>query len=448
MAEATMTGAGWQRRYTLIGLCFLAVFICYIDRVNISVAIIPMAKDYRWDPQQQGLVLASFFFGYILTQFLGGRLADRFGGKLVLGLGVVTWSVFTMLTPIAAGAGFITLLLARIGMGLGEGFTFPAIYSLIGRWIPAAERSRAVSVNFSGIPAGTLFALALTPLIAVQFGWQWVFYIFGSFGLIWFAFWMLKVTSWPQQHPNLSAQEFALIRRGTDAEQVAVKLPPLKKLLSNKPLWAIIVSHFCNNWALYVLLSWMPTYVNKALHVDFASVGFYTMVPNIASLMFLGVAGWTTDALIRRGFGRTNIRKTMQSVGFGAVVTALACVGYVHSAIGAIAIMTVGNAIGAFAMGGYGSNHLDIAPRHAGTLMGITNTAATIPGIIGVYVSGEILNATGSWILVFQVAAGVVLFGLVFYALFASTEQPEDTLPPVPPAAQPAVAEPAAPLPL
>ena len=426
MAEATMTTTGWQRRYTLIGLCFLAVFICYIDRVNISVAIIPMAKQYNWNPEQQGRVLSAFFVGYILTQFLGGRLADRFGGKLVLGLGVVTWSLFTMVTPLAAGAGFITLLLARVGMGLGEGFTFPAIYSLIGRWFPAAERSRAVSVNSSGIPAGTLFALALTPLIAVQLGWQWVFYIFGSFGLVWFGFWMTKVTSWPKQHPTISAQELALISRGTDAEQVVVKLPPLKLLLSNKPLWAIIVSHFCNNWALYVLLSWMPTYVNKALHVDFASVGFYTMVPNIASLMFLGVAGWTTDALIRSGFNRTTIRKVMQSVGFGAVVIALASVGYVQSAIGAIAVMTAGNAIGAFAMGGYGSNHLDIAPRHAGTLMGITNTAATIPGIIGVYVSGKILDATGSWLLVFQVAAGVVLFGLVFYALFASTDKQFD----------------------
>ena len=171
MADATMTRAVWQRRYTLIGLCFLAVFICYIDRVNISVVIIPMAKDYNWNPEQQGRVLSAFFVGYILTQFLGGRLADRFGGKLVLGLGEVAWSQFTILTPIAAGASFVTLLLARIGMGLGEGFTFPAIYSLIGRWIPASERSRAVSVNFSGIPAGTLFALVLTPLIAVQFGW-------------------------------------------------------------------------------------------------------------------------------------------------------------------------------------------------------------------------------------------------------------------------------------
>ena len=63
---------------------------------------------------------------------------------------------------------------------------------------------------------------------------------------------------------------------------------------------------------------------------------------------------------------------------------------------------------------------MDIAPRHAGTLMGITNTAGTIPGIVGVYISGLILEETGSWALVFQTTAGVTLFGLVFYLVFSS----------------------------
>ena len=89
----------------------------------------------------------------------------------------------------------------------------------------------------------------------------------------------------------------------------------------------------------------------------------------------------------------------------------------------AIAVMSIGSAIGAFVTGGFVVNHMDIAPRSAGTLMGITNTAATIPGIIGVYVSGLILDATGSWALVFQVTAGVTLFGLLFYLVFGSAKQ-------------------------
>ena len=144
------------------------------------------------------------------------------------------------------------------------------------------------------------------------------------------------------------------------------------------------------------------------------------MFPHIAYFIFLNVAGNVADRLITRGMEVGRVRKLMQTIGFGGVATALLIVGHVHSAPMAIAIMTLGNGIFAFTAGGFFVNHMDIAPRSAGTLMGITNTAATIPGIIGVYVSGLILDATGSWALVFDVAAGIALFGLVFYLIFAS----------------------------
>jgi ACS family sodium-dependent inorganic phosphate cotransporter len=144
------------------------------------------------------------------------------------------------------------------------------------------------------------------------------------------------------------------------------------------------------------------------------------MIPHLASFVFLNVAGNLADRLIRGGMDVGRVRKLMQTVGFGGIATALLIVGEVETAWMAIAIMSIGNALGAFVTGGFAVNHMDIAPRHAGTLMGITNTAGTIPGIIGVYVSGLILDATGSWALVFQVAAGVTLVGLVFYLLFSS----------------------------
>ena len=134
-------------------LSFGAVFICYMDRVNISVAIIPMAKDLGWDPATQGTVLSAFFVGYLATQVLGGRLADRFGGKVVLGIGVLSWSLFTLVTPFAALGGFTALLFARVGMGVGEGVTFPSIYSLFGRWLPKAESVPFDRRDFLGDPA-------------------------------------------------------------------------------------------------------------------------------------------------------------------------------------------------------------------------------------------------------------------------------------------------------
>ena len=157
--------------------------------------------------------------------------------------------------------------------------------------------------------------------------------------------------------------------------------------------------------------------------VDYASVGWVTMIPHIASFLFLNIAGNITDRLIRKGMAVGKVRKLMQTIGFGGLSIALFIVGEVDSVWMAISIMAFGSALGAFVTGGFVVNHMDIAPRHAGTLMGITNTAGTIPGIIGVFVSGVILELTGSWALVFQVAGGVTLFGLIVYLLFASSEK-------------------------
>jgi MFS transporter, ACS family, solute carrier family 17 (sodium-dependent inorganic phosphate cotransporter), other len=413
------SSARWPRRYHVVLLSFLAVFICYIDRVNISVAIIPMAADLGWNLQTQGLVLSSFFLGYLLLQVVGGQLADRFGGKAVLAAGVLLWSLFTILTPPAAMLGLGVLIATRILMGMGEAVTFPSIYSLYSRWVPLTERSRAVGLANSGIPLGTVFALVVTPYIVQAWGWEWAFYLFGILGAVWYAFWRRMVTASPADHPAISAEELAEIEAGA-TPKASTDHVPWKALMTSMPVWAIIVAHFCNNWSLYVLLSWLPTFVNKGLGVDYASVGWVTMIPHIASFFFLNVAGGIADRLIASGMEVGKVRKLMQTIGFGGLAVALSIVGYVESAWMAIGIMTVGNALAAFVTGGFAVNHMDIAPKYAGTLMGITNTAGTIPGIIGVFVSGLILELTGSWALVFQVAAGLALFGLVFFLLFAS----------------------------
>ena len=107
-------------------MSFLAVFICYIDRVNISVAIIPMQEQFGWSEAQTGIIFSIFYIGYVLTMILGGILADKYGGKTVLGVGVLLWSIFTMLTPFFAYNGFLALLFIRVLIGLGEGITFPS----------------------------------------------------------------------------------------------------------------------------------------------------------------------------------------------------------------------------------------------------------------------------------------------------------------------------------
>ena len=426
MAELNESNSGfWKTRYSVILMCFAATFVCYIDRVNISVAIIPMAEEFKWDLETQGIILSSFYVGYLIMQVMGGFLADRFGGKVVLGLGVLIWSFFTIATPWAAFSGMIGLLAARIGMGLGEAVTFPSVYSLITRWFPVHEKAKAVAFNASGIPIGTVFALVVTPIIVSELGWEWAFYLFGLVGVVWYAAWHLVVTNTPAEHPRIAAAEMQFIAAHAPATGT-VETPPMRQFLRNKALWAIIVAHFCNNWTLYVILSWLPKFVNDGLGVAFASVGLIAMLPHLTSFLCLNIAGNIADRLIQRGLSVTFVRKLMQSIGFGGLAICLLLITTVDDVWSAIGLLCLGKLFGAAGIGGHSVNHMDIGPRYAGTLMGITNTFATLPGIVAVYITGYILQVSGSWDLVFIATAGVTLFGMVFYLIFGSGERQFD----------------------
>ncbi len=246
-----------QARHSLVLASFLALFIAYLDRVNISVAAIAMQETLSWSETEKGFVLSSFFIGYMAAQILGGVLADKYGGKRVLLWSLVAWSIFTLLTPVAASASFLALILVRIGLGLGEAPLSPAVLSLFGRWIPENERSRSVAIYSSAAIAGTIAALLVTGFAVSRFGWQSVFYGFGAIGLI-YALWLNRVVyETPDAHPNVSADERTLLA-GSVVSQERTPIP-WKTIWSLPAMGALVITCFCTSWSLYVVRSGMPS---------------------------------------------------------------------------------------------------------------------------------------------------------------------------------------------
>lgn len=402
----------------MVLLCFFSTLICYIDRVNISVAIIPMAEHFGWSDTQRGLVLSSFFVGYLVTQVAGGSLAARFGGKMVLGFGVLWWSLFTLLTPLSAVASFPMLIATRILMGVGEGVAFPATYNLLGRWVPLKERSRAAAFNLSAISMGTLLAVSTTPFIILAFGWEAVFYLFGATGFIWALFWWPLAGDRPAK--PLDPQISALDGEPHPVATAEKKRIPWRRILGRREVWAIIVAHFSNNWGLYVLLAWLPSYFSSQLGVNLRSVWIYISLPWIANFILGNLSGWLADRLIASGRSVTFVRKSMQVVGSGAPAIGLLLLAQTQDVIMAVTLLTLSIGLAAFSFAGFASNHLDVSPRHAGAIFGISNTAGTIPGIIGVALTGVLVDATGSYASAFYVTAGIYLAGLLVYLLFGT----------------------------
>lgn len=427
-AGATASAPPWGQRGVIVGLCFFAFMLCNLDRVNLSIAILPMAEDMSWDPLTVGLVQSSFFWGYLLTQVLGGVLATKYGGKRVLGFGVLWWSLATCVTPLAAKVSLPALFVARAAMGAGEGVAMPAMNTLVSRWVPRQERSRSLSLVYSGMYAGSVLGLGLCPRIVQETGWPSAFFLFGSAGLLWFLIWQAWAASSPAESPHVSGAERAYIlagAAGAGARGGGTEMPetiPWREILSKKEVWAIIVSHFCHNWGTFILLTWMPSYYHDELGFDLMQSGLYSVLPWLGMIVVANAGGWLADTLIARGWSTTSVRRGMQTVGFMGPALCLSQLSSVNEPLEAVALMVVSQSLDAFSQSGLYSNHQDIAPRYSGVLLGMSNTAGVLAGVFGTAATGYILQE-GSWDDVWGVAVGLYLVGTVVWNLFSTGEQ-------------------------
>lgn len=168
-------------------------------------------SDFDWTTQQKGLVLSSFFYGYICTQFIGGYLGYRFGGNKIFAIGIGTTALLTLLTPVAANYSLYMLLAVRIIEGIFEGMTFPCLYDLWSKWAPPLERTRMAGFALAGNYIGTVVAMPLSGILAVSLGWESIFYVFGCIGLLWFLLWIFIVKRSPQDDPHMTDEERSYI---------------------------------------------------------------------------------------------------------------------------------------------------------------------------------------------------------------------------------------------
>ena len=423
------SGSRW-----LVFMTVLAVYICMIDRIAISIAIIPMAEDNGWSPTVQGAVMSAFFLGYVTLQIPAGYLSDRFGGKWVLGLGVLFWSLFTLLTPASAALGITVLLACRFLMGVAEAVTWPSIYSLYSRWVHPDRRASAVGLMNSGISGGSVIALICTPWLISVWSWQGAFYLYGLLGVIWFVVWAplarsrpVDKTDWDTPNAASATAEAgsATDRNDASAQTVYPRLT-VRGMLRSRAVWAIAIAHICINWSLYLVLSWFPTFVNRELGADLQLAGFLALAPTIVSLIMAPLAGRLFDRLVVGGRDRLKVRCTMQSLAFVGITAAMMGITLTDSLILSVTVITLSNALTAFSIGGFATNHLDIAPNQSGLLMGVTNTLAAVSSSASVFVSGWIQDLSGGWDAVFLTAAGVSVFGAIIYASLAGVEREFD----------------------
>jgi len=408
-------------RHGIVGLCAGAMFISYLDRVLMSVAIVPMATDHGWSDTTKGIVLSAFFSGYLLMQVPSGWLTNRLGGRLMLSVSMFFWSLCVILTPVAAAISFPLLIAVRALMGVGEALTSPSIYYLFGRWLLPLERTRVVAFTMTGLPLGMMFGFTTLGEMSVRFGWAAPFYIWGCVGLLFAVLWFWKVRDRPDTHPKISPWELAALSADVPIEKAGPV--PWKRILTKSAVWALVFNHFCSTWTLYLLLSWVPSYFMDVHQIGIAQSGLLSAAPWLSLIIFSNAGANAADKLLRRGWSVTLVRKVMQISGLLGSAAFLMAATQATEVI--TATITLCGALGLIGLtwSGFAVNHLDIAPRYADVVHGITNTAGTIPGIVGVAVTGWIVETTGSYTSVFLLAAAISVAGAIVWVLWGTGDR-------------------------
>lgn len=413
--------------------------------------------EFPWSPWTQGVVLGAFFYGYAATQMPGGWLAGHVGGKWPFGLGLLGTALGSLVTPAAArvahsssspDAGAAALVAVRVLEGLGEGVTYPAMFSMVAEWAPPHERGSLLAVAYVGANVGAILAMPMTAMLCDTIGWEAAFYVFGLVGCAYFVLYSWRVRSTPEEDPWISDSEYDYIAIGRTARP----LPPLQaktmeagsadllnakdgtkcdtpwfQLLTSVPLWALTASRFACLWGQFTVLTGLPTYLSAVLHMPLAKSGLINAAMFGAQSVGMLAGGLLSDRLRRKGhLSTTLIRKLFQTAaltGSGLLLALVPWAGCNHTPVACLLVLAMG--VYGLAAGGATPALVDMAPAHAGILYGIAGTVSNASGFLAPMVVGMVTSpmpTLENWGMVFYLTCGIFLLGALAFLVFGSAE--------------------------
>lgn len=386
-------------RWRVALLCFAANVIAHADRISLSVAVPAVLAEYRWDTAQMGWVLSAFFTGYALLMIPAGLAAQRFGPQRMFACSIGLWSLFTMLTPLPRSIAGMTAV--RFLLGVGESGTAACINGTLARWFPPTEYARAAGLCWSGGYMAPLLAFPLATAILHQFGWRAIFVGFGLLGFLWLPLWLR-------------------VRQPAAPAVGATTTSSLNHLWKAPAIWAVFLLHFSSNWFLYVMISWLPTYLAMERKLSLPGMAAGAAVPFLFAWVGTNTFAWAIDRASPR-LGPTRARKLFL-LPYALAGASIFAVPRAESASVAIVLLCAAMGLLASATPIFSSASLDLAPRIAAPLAAVQNAFANLSGVIAPAVVGYLVKAQG-WQSAFNLTAAVCLGGIAAYLLFGNAER-------------------------
>ena len=417
MKQRTM---GWITVFML----FLVYGINYLDRIALSLTAPLIQKDLGIDAAQMGIVFSSFFVGYALFNFLGGLASDRLGPKLVYILAVTLWSIFCGLTAVAVG--FASLLVLRVLFGMAEGPLCAGANKMVNNWMPHDIAATAMGLLSAGSPLGGAIAGPVIGLLAINFGWRPAFWIICVIGLVWAVVWMFLTADNPGRSRFVTSRDAAPTASrhpgnavsATGSSAGAASLP-LTAWLKQPLIIAAAVAFFSYNYVLFFFLSWFPSYLVQAHHLNIKQMSFATVVPWLVGTVGLAAGGAISDAIFRWTGKLMLSRKIVLVTCLLATGLCVGVAGSVHTAVNAVALMSVALFLLYVTGALYWAIVQDVVhPDKVGSVSGCMHCVGSLSGVVGPAVTGFLVERTGSFATAFVLAGAVALAGALLSGLF------------------------------
>ena len=407
-------------RWVICALLFFATTVNYVDRQVIGILKTTLQHDLGWNEIDYSNIVFAFQLAYAIGLLLMGPVIDWVGTKVGYAFALVFWSVAAMAHAFASSV--LGFGVARFGLGLGESGNFPAAIKTTAEWFPRRERALATGIFNSGTNVGAIVAPLVVPPITLLYGWRWAFILTGAIGFVWLAFWIAFYRR-PEDHPSLSKAELAYIR--SDPPESVTRIP-WATLLRHRQTWAFAIGKFMTDPIWWLYLFWVPDFLFRNYGLDLTRIG----PPVVAIYLIADVGsiagGWLSSSLIKRGWSVNAGRKTAM------LICALCVVPIVFAARANnlwVAVGIIG--LAAAAHQGWSANIFTLAsdmfPRRAvGSIVGIGGMAGAVGGMLIAKATGYLLQWTGTYVVIFIVAASAYLLALGIIQTLVPTLEPAD----------------------
>jgi MFS family permease len=399
----------------VLGLLCVMYFITYVDRVNVSTAAIEFSKDFHLSNTQVGFVFSAFAYPYLIFQVIGGWVGDRFGPRRTLTVCSLVWAGATVLSGLSTG--LVSLLVARVLLGLGEGATFPTATRAMSNWTATNRRGFAQGITHACSRVGNAITPPIVTWLMVAFSWRGSFIVLGVFSFVWAIIWGWYFRDNPRDHGKITATELEILPVFVGVKETpAVPWMPLIRRMA-----PVTLVYFCYGWTLWLFLTWIPQYFLHNYHMNLKNSALFASGIFFAGVLGDSLGGHLTDWLLTRTGSRTKARSYMVVVCNLGALGALLPILFVHNATMAAICLSLGFFFAELTIGPMWAIPMDIAPKYSGTASGFMNMGSALAAILSPVVGGWIIDVTGNWDWPFIGSMGLMVVG----AAFAFTMKPE-----------------------